>query len=197
MESISDNVDKASAAVNMFDYDTGFLCTYHLMNDAEVDTVSDSDILYKIQLSQALRMNMNIAKVIAGHEHEFDAETIGRFVKFISNKTKPCYDDRYKAVLKKHPYLKLSRDYIYKKINGTGDDPCLDENEYTSNYEYYDNIDTLINDVVPMLLSYHTFHAFHRCIIDIFSVPGANGLISDESLHLLESTYDQIETSFD
>ena len=184
-------VDKSSNSVNIFDYDTGFLCTYHLMNDdVEDDTMSDN--LYKIQLAQALRMNMDIARVIAGYGDEFDAETISRFVNFISNKTKPCYDHRYKAVLKKHPYLKLSRDYNYKKINGTGN-PCLDDEN-----EYYDNIDdTLINHVVPMLLSYHTFHAFHRCIIDIFSVPGANGLISDESLHLLESTYDQIETSFD
>ena len=63
------DVDKLSNSVNIFDYDTGFLCTYHLMNDdVEDDTMSDN--LYKIQLAQALRMNMDIARVIAGYGDE-------------------------------------------------------------------------------------------------------------------------------
>jgi len=193
----ADNLDKANASNpavtdkldTTFEYDTGFLCTYHLMSDSDDDTMSDN--LYRIQLAQALHMKMDVTRVLSGHEDEFDVETIVKFVKFISDKTKPCYDDRYKAVLRKHPYLNLSRDYIYKKKNDSGNDIGLDETDYKSD-EYYDDIDSLVNDVVPMLLSYHTFHAFHRCIIDMFTLPNATGLISDESLLLLEKTYERL-----
>lgn len=190
-----DSHDAPQVGDMIFDYDTGFLCTYHLMKDSD-DDLAMSDNLYKIQLAQALRMNMDMTRVLAGHD-EFDVDTTVKFMKFISDKTKPCYDDRFKDVLKKHPYLKLSRDYIYKNINSTGDDACLHENEYESIEEYYDNIDALISDIVPLLLSYDTFHAFHRCIIDMFSLPNANGVFSDENLRLLETAYSRINTSVD
>ena len=95
-----------------FDYDTGFLCTYHLMNDNESDheDIDMSENLYRIQLSQALRMNMDISRIIAGDSDGYDHHTMEQFIDFISDKTKPYYDERYKAVLRKHPCLTFKCD---------------------------------------------------------------------------------------
>lgn len=166
-----------------FNYDTGFLCTYHLMNETE-DDMEMSDNLYKIQMSQALRMNMDIARVLSGREDEFDMETLSKFVIFVSDKTKPCYDERYKAVLRKHPCWKLSSEELYSRS-------ALEYNDSNDERDSQED-DVVINNIIPILMSYHTFHAFHRCMIDMFSIPNGMGLISDESLRLLEDSYDAI-----
>lgn len=196
----------ASDNQNAFDYDTGFLCTYHLMmddvdaNDPEDGNMSEN--LYRIQLSQALRMKIDISRIIAGDRDGYDHHTMKRFSDFISDKTKPYYDDRYKAVLRKHPCLNVTRDdeRNYDSSSFSNDNEhelkvAKDTQEFNNETEPADDIDTLINDVVPMLMAYDSFHAFHRCMIDVFSVPNAMGLISDESLRLLESTYGQISES--
>jgi len=207
-----------------FEYDTGFLCTYHLMNDNVAnDSDSDREVdntmsenLYRIQLSQALRMNIDFAKVIAGYESAYDVQTMNQFTDFILDKTKPYYDDRYKAVLRKHPCLTFKcENRVYDDSFYSNGDHTKDANDVEEPAETHtepganekrdhdgdgdgdgdDDIETLINDVVPMLMSYDSFHAFHRCMIDVFSVPNAMGLISDESLRLLEGTYDKISES--
>lgn len=187
----------------VFNYDTQFLCTYHLMNDSDDEDTTLSENLYRVQMAQALRMNMNIAKVIAGADDEFDERTMSKFIQFISDKTKPYYDERYKAVLRKHPCLKKAHDNMYDSFFVN-----VNSNEETESSELKkemddvveepaDDIDRLINDVVPMLISYHSFHAFHRCMIDVFSYPNATGLISDESLRLLEASYhDEMNGTF-
>lgn len=180
----------------VFNYDTEFLCTYHLMNDSDDEDTTLSENLYRVQMAQALRMNMNIAKVLAGDDDEFDERTMSKFIDFISDKTKPYYDERYKAVLRKHPCLKKADDNMYDSFfvnensNEETESSELKKEMDDLAEEPADDIDRLINDVVPMLISYHSFHAFHRCMIDVFSSPNAMGLISDESLRLLQASYD-------
>ena len=180
----------------VFNYDTEFLCTYHLMNDSDDEDTTLSENLYRVQMAQALRMNMNIAKVLAGDDDEFDERTMSKFIDFISDKTKPYYDERYKAVLRKHPCLKKADDNMYDSffVNENSNEET-ESSELKKEMDHLaeepaDDIDRLINDVVPMLISYHSFHAFHRCMIDVFSSPNAMGLISDESLRLLQASYD-------
>jgi hypothetical protein len=187
--------DNENGAV--FNYDTGFLCTYHLMNDLDDEDTTLSENLYRVQMAQALRMNMDIAKVLAGDDAEFDDRTMNNFIDFISDKTKPYYDERYKAVLRKHPCLKKAQDNMYESffVNENSDEETESELKKEMDdvvEELAEDIDDLINDVVPMLLAYHSFHAFHRCMIDVFSHPNAMGLISDESLRLLEESYDGV-----
>jgi len=199
----SDSIDDNQQQQSTFNYDTGFLCTYHLMNEPEPD-VNDSDSecdygnmsenLYRIQLSQALRMNMDISRVIAGDRDGYDHHTMEHFIDFISDKTKPYYDERYKAVLRKHPCLTFKCDeQAYANDNNDNNDN--DNDNHGEPVKTREDVDMLINCVVPMLISYDSFHAFHRCMIDVFSLPNAMGLISDESLRLLESTYEQISQS--
>jgi hypothetical protein len=203
----SDSIDDNQQQQSTFNYDTGFLCTYHLMNEPEPD-VNDSDSecdygnmsenLYRIQLSQALRMNMDISRVIAGDRDGYDHHAMEQFIDFISDKTKPYYDERYKAVLRKHPCLTFKCDepaYDTEAVNANANANANANDNDNDNGDDDDDVDMLINGVVPMLISYDSFHAFHRCMIDVFSLPNAMGLISDESLRLLESTYEQISQS--
>jgi hypothetical protein len=50
-------------------------------------------------------------------------------------------------------------------------------------------------DILPFLFTYNSFHAFHKCVIDLYGhVDGGGGTVSDENLAALFNTYATISS---
>ncbi len=177
-----------------------FICTYPLLIADDADM---ANFLYKIQLVDAFGMQNNLMKILRDNNPEtnpFQCQRVNDVFDYLLDVMHLHENKKFVDVLRKHPlFLTIQSNETNNDIdNDTNKDTNKDTNNDSDSdnvsYEPYqkrnkNNDKRLVKDGLMWLISFDSFHAFHKCIIDIFTSGNAQ-LISDENLKCLERTFD-------
>jgi len=147
-------------------YDYYFVCTYHLIDD-DADM---SNFLYQIQLTTAFFMQKNTGSN-PNPAGIFDYNCIQEVFDYLVNVMHLYKNKKFVSIMRKHP--------IILSISGG----------HESSDELNDK--KLVEDGLMWLIGFHSFYAFHKCMIDIITNNDAQ-LISFDSLDALEKSFREI-----
>ena len=157
----------SSSDKNKIAYNYDFACTYHLMQDDDADM---SNFLYQIQLTTAFCMQ-KIPGMNTDPSSMFDSSRIQNVFDYLVNVMHLYKNKKFVSIMRKHP--------IILSISGG----------HESSDELNDK--KLVEDGLMWLISFHSFYAFPKCMIDIITNNDAQ-LISFDRLDALEKSFREI-----
>lgn len=176
MNSVTSDTNKNKVAYN---YD--FACTYHLMTDDDADM---SNFLYQIQLTNAFCMQKNPGANTDPSSTMFDSSRIQNVFDYLVNVMHLYKNKKFVSIMRKHPVLmNISREGTTADAESSEPFPKYGHNEK--------NDKKLVEDGLMWLISFHSFYAFHKCMVDIITNNDAQ-LISSNSLDALEKSFQEI-----
>ena len=181
MNSVSSSVSSSSSDKNKIAYNYDFACTYHLMSDDDADM---SNFLYQIQLTTAFCMQ----KTPGANTDPisiFDSSRVQNVFDYLVNVMHLYKNKKFVSIMRKHP--------IILGISGENVDADADESsEPFPKYIHNEKNDkNLLEDGLMWLISFHSFYAFHKCMVDIITNNDAQ-FISFDSLDALEKSFQEI-----
>jgi len=179
MNSVSSSVSSSSSDKNKIAYNYDFACTYHLMSDDDADM---SNFLYQIQLTTAFCMKKPPG-AITDPSSMFDSSRIQNVFDYLVNVMHLYKNKKFVSIMRKHP--------IILGINADADadaESCEPFPKYNHNEK---NDKKLVEDGLIWLISFHSFYAFHKCMVDIITNNDAQ-FISFDSLDALEKSFQEI-----
>ena len=178
------SVTSSSPDKNKIAYDYDFVCTYHMIDD-DADM---SNFLYQIQLTTAFFMQKN-THANANPVGIFDYNCIQDVFDYLVNVMHLYKNKKFVSIMRKHPIiLSISGD----QSPDADADADAESSEPFPKYNHNDlNDKKLVEDGLMWLISFHSFYAFHKCMIDIITNNDAQ-LISSESLDTLEKSFREI-----
>lgn len=171
---------------NKIAYNCDFACTYQLMLDLD-DDADMSNFLYQIQLTNAFCMQ-NPPGTTTDPISMFDSSRVQNVFDYLVNGMHLYKNKKFVSIMRKHP--------IISSVSGHEDqeDPVAEEDgsepfpKYTHNEK---NDKKLVEDGLIWLISFHSFYAFHKCMVDIITNNDAQ-FISFDSLDALEKSFREI-----
>jgi hypothetical protein len=196
----------------MATYNHDFVCTYQLMDDDP----EMANFLYQVQLTTAFCMEQRLFSMMCDPNpatNLFDSTRIQSVFNYLVRVMKLHENKKFVDVVQTHPLVALYmrnksdgrnekiekdlelvdlesdklRDSIESKRTGDGDgDGDGDDSGSADDRQ-------LINDSLLWLISFHSFHAFHKCVIDVLTT-GSAQRITDESLAALKKTFEDFES---
>lgn len=140
-------------------YNWEFVCTYQMIDDDP----EMANFLYQIQVTTAFCMKKNLLDMMRDTNPEtnvFESNRVQEVFDYLVDVMHLHENTKFVDILKKHPMI-IAEDTSSKQF---------------------------VKNCLLWLISFHSFHAFHRCIIDIATNRDAQS-ISDENLKLLESSF--------
>ena len=149
-------------------YNWEFVCTYQMLDDDP----EMANFLYQIQVTTAFCMKKNLLDMMRDTNPEtnvFESSRVQEVFDYLVDIMHLHENTKFVDILKKHPMVTT--------MVSTDGDVTKD----TSSKQF-------VKNCLLWLISFHSFHAFHRCIIDIATNRDAQS-ISDENLKLLESSF--------
>ena len=165
---------------NNIAYNCDFACTYQLMLDEDEDMCN---FLYQTQLITAFCMKKKTGEN-TDPVSMFDSTRIQNVFDYLVNVLHLYKNKKFVSVMRKHP--------IIMSISGPDADVFDADAESSEPFPKYNQNDLndkkLIEDGLMWLISFHSFYAFHRCMVDILTNNDAN-LISCDSLDALEKSF--------
>ena len=177
------SISSSSSDKNKIAYNYDFACTYHLLSDDDADM---SNFLYQIQLTNAFCMKM-IPGTNTDPSSMFDSSRVQNVFDYLVNVMHLYKNKKFVSILRKHP--------IILGINADADahaDADAESSEPFPKYNHNEKNDKkLVEDGLMWLISFHSFYAFHKCMIDIITNNDAQ-LISFDSLDALEKSFQEI-----
>lgn len=149
-------------------YNWEFVCTYQMLDDDP----EMANFLYQIQVTTAFCMKKNLLDMMRDTNPEtnvFESSRVQEVFDYLVDIMHLHENTKFVDILKKHPMVTtmVSTDGAVTKD--------------TSSKQ-------IVKNCLLWLISFHSFHAFHRCIIDIATTRDVQS-ISDENLKLLESSF--------
>jgi len=179
-------------------YDYDFVCTYQMIDDDE----DMSNFLYQIQLTTAFFMQKN-TDANPNPSGIFDYNCIQDVFDYLVNVMHLYKNKKFVSIMRKHPIISsISTDQAAscseRRSEGetdadVGADAGADAGAKQFNKYNHDDLNDkkLVEDGLMWLISFHSFHAFHKCMIDIITNNDAQ-LISFDSLDALEKSFREI-----
>ena len=179
-------VSSSSSDKNKIAYNYDFACTYHLLSDDDADM---SNFLYQIQLTNAFCMK-RAPGTNTDPSSMFDSSRIQNVFDYLVNVMHLYKNKKFVSIMRKHPILmNISRDQCPKPEPDSAD---ADSYEPFPKYNHNEKNDKkLVEDGLMWLISFHSFYAFHKCMVDIITNNDAQ-LISFDSLDALEKSFQEI-----
>lgn len=182
----------------MVPYNHDFVCTYHLMNDDP----EMANFLYQVQLTTAFCMERHLFSMMCDPNpatNMFDSNRIQTVFNYLVQVMKLHENKKFVDAVRTHPLVAMH--LRNKSIGQNGNDDLDSENSRESKkdvgrtHNHNDVSDRqLINDSLLWLISFHSFHAFHKCMIDMLT-SGSAQHITDESLAALKKTFEEFEST--
>ena len=174
----------SSSEKNKIAYNYDFACTYHLMQDDDADM---SNFLYQIQLTTAFCMQ-KIPGMNTDPSSMFDSSRIQNVFDYLVNVMHLYKNKKFVSIMRKHP--------IILSINADAEIHAdVDADESSEPFPKYNhnekNDKKLLEDGLMWLISFHSFYAFHKCMVDIITNNDAQ-FISFDSLDALEKSFREI-----
>ena len=175
------SVSSSSSDKNKIAYNYDFACTYQMIDDDE----DMSNFLYQIQLTNAFCMQKTPG-TNTDPSSMFDSSRIQNVFDYLVNVMHLYKNKKFVSIMRKHPIL--------MSISAEDQSHCSDEDgsdpfpKYNHNEK---NDKKIVEDGLMWLISFHSFYAFHKCMIDIITNNDAQ-LISFESLDALEKSFQEI-----
>ena len=175
-----------------------FICTYPLLVEEDADM---ANFLYKIQLADAFGMQKNLMNILRDdnpNTNPFQCKSVQDVFDYLLDVMHIHRNKKFVDVIRKHPLLLNIQNQTQTNTDdnlceNVDEDGAQNENDTTSYEPYHKhnekNDKRLVKDGLLWLISFDSFHAFHKCMIDIFTSGNAQ-LISDENLKCLERTFD-------
>ncbi len=166
-----------------------------------------ANFLYQVQLTTAFCMEQRLFSMMCDPNpatNLFDSTRIQSVFNYLVRVMKLHENKKFVDVVRTHPLVAL---YMRNKSDGRNENGALDsENSREFNRDVGDgdghgDADNdndgsdrqLINDSLLWLISFHSFHAFHKCVIDVLTT-GSAQRITDESLAALKKTFEEFES---
>ncbi len=178
MNSISSS---SSSDKNKIAYDYDFVCTYQMIDD-DADM---SNFLYQIQLTNAFCMK-RAPGTNTDPSSMFDSSRIQNVFDYLINVMHLYKNKKFVSILRKHPIISSvsgQKAPVAQEDGGSEPFPKYNHNEK--------NDKKLVEDGLMWLISFHSFYAFHKCMVDIITNNDAQ-LISSDSLDALEKSFQEI-----
>jgi flagellar motor component MotA len=150
------------------------------------DDADMSNFLYQIQLTNAFCMK-RAPGTNTDPSSMFDSSRVQNVFDYLVNVMHLYKNKKFVSILRKHPVLmNISRD------QGLLDAADAESSEPFPKYDHNEKNDKkLIEDGLMWLISFHSFYAFHKCMVDIITNNDAQ-LISSDSLDALEKSFQEI-----
>jgi hypothetical protein len=153
------------------------------MQDDDADM---SNFLYQIQLTTAFCMQ-KIPGTNTDPSSMFDSSRIQNVFDYLVNVMHLYKNKKFVSIMRKHP--------IILSINADADahaDADAESSEPFPKYNHNEKNDKkLLEDGLMWLISFHSFYAFHKCMVDIITNNDAQ-FISFDSLDALEKSFREI-----
>lgn len=163
-------------------YNYDFACTYQMIDD-DADM---SNFLYQIQLTNAFCMKRTPG-TNTDPSSMFDSSRVQNVFDYLVNVMHLYKNKKFVSIMRKHPIL-LS---ISREVDA-GTTADAESTEPFPKYIHNEKNDKkLVEDGLMWLISFHSFYAFHKCMVDIITNNDAQ-LISSESLDALEKSFQEI-----
>ena len=177
-------VSSSSSDKNKIAYNYEFACTYHLLSDDDADM---SNFLYQIQLTNAFCMQKTrVPGANTDPSSMFDSSRIQNVFDYLVNVMHLYKNKKFVSIMRKHPIiLGISGD---QGLDADADESSEPFPKYNHNEK---NDKKLLEDGLMWLISFHSFYAFHKCMVDIITNNDAQ-LISFDSLDALEKSFQEI-----
>lgn len=183
-----------SSHKNKISYNCDFACTYHLMSDDDADM---SNFLYQIQLTNAFCMQKPPG-ANTDPSSMFDSSRIQNVFDYLVNVMHLYKNKKFVSIMRKHPViLSISGDQGQSEPEPEPEsepdaDAYAESSEPFPKYKHNDlNDKKLLEDGLMWLISFHSFYAFHKCMVDIITNNDAQ-FISFDSLDALEKSFQEI-----
>lgn len=174
------SVSSSSSDKNKIAYNYDFVCTYQMIDD-DADM---SNFLYQIQLTNAFCMKRTPG-TNTDPSSMFDSSRIQDVFDYLVNVMHLYKNKKFVSIMRKHPVLmNISREATADAES----ESCEPFSKYGHNEK---NDKKLVEDGLMWLISFHSFYAFHKCMVDIITNNDAQ-LISFESLNALEKSFQEI-----
>lgn len=152
-------------------YNWEFLCTYQMINDDP----EMANFLYQIQVTTAFYMKANLLDMMRDTNPEtnlFESNRVQELFDYLVDVMHLHKNTRFVDILRKHPMVQNMKNDESDEHTDT-DDAKLKQ---------------FVKNCLLWLISFHSFHVFHRCIIDIANHNDVQR-ITDENLKLLELSF--------
>ena len=172
----------SSSDKNKIAYNYDFVCTYQMIDE----DANMSNFLYQIQLTTAFCMQKTPG-TNTDPSSMFDSSRIQNVFEYLVNVMHLYKNKKFVTIMRKHPIiLGISED----QPRSEPDAEC--DSEPFPNYNHNEKNDKkLVEDGLMWLISFHSFYAFHKCMIDIITNNDAQ-FISFDSLDALEKSFREI-----
>jgi hypothetical protein len=157
-------------------YNHDFVCTYHLMDDDP----EMAHFLYQVQLTTAFCMQRHLFSMVCDVNpatNMFDSARVQAVFDYLVHDMHIHENKKFVNVVRSHPLVRGKNHAYAYKSECAGD---TDEDR------------VIISESLLWLISFQSFHAFHKCMVEIF-LNGSAQLISDKSLDALKKTFDDFE----
>ena len=155
-------------------YNHDFVCTYQLMGDDP----EMAHFLYQVQLTTAFCMQRHLFSMVCDVNpatNMFDSARVQAVFDHLVHDMHIHENKKFVNVVRSHPLVR-GKNHAYKS-ECAGD---TDEDR------------VIISDSLLWLISFQSFHAFHKCMVEVF-LNGSAQLISDKSLDALKKTFEDFE----
>lgn len=156
-------------------YNWEFVCTYQMIDDDP----EMANFLYQIQVTTAFCMKQNLLDMMSDTNPEtnvFESNRVQAVFDYLINTMHLHKNTKFVDILRKHP---MNTRFTHNVDNVN--DELVYADADTSSKQFVANC-------LVWLISFHSFHAFHKCIIDIATNNDAQ-CITDETLKLLELSF--------
>lgn len=168
-------------------YNCDFACTYQLLLDLDEDA-DMSNFLYQIQLTNAFCMQKTPG-TNTDPSSMFDSSRIQNVFDYLVNVMHLYKNKTFVNIMRKHPIiLSVSGD---QGLNADADADAESSEPFPKYTHTEKNDKKLLEDGLMWLISFHSFYAFHKCMVDIITNNDAQ-LISSDSLDALEKSFREI-----
>ena len=178
------SISSSSSDKNKIAYDYDFVCTYQMIDD-DADM---SNFLYQIQLTNAFCMK-RAPGTNTDPSSMFDSSRVQNVFDYLVNVMHLYKNKKFVSILRKHPIISSVSGHEGQK------EPVAEEDGGSDPFPKYNhnekNDKKLVEDGLMWLISFHSFYAFHKCMVDIITNNDAQ-LISFDSLDALEKSFQEI-----
>jgi hypothetical protein len=152
------------------------------------DDADMSNFLYQIQLTNAFCMKKNPG-TNTDPSSMFDSSRVQNVFDYLVNVMHLYKNKKFVSILRKHPIISSVSGHegqeapVAQEDGGSEPFPKYNHNEK--------NDKKIVEDGLMWLISFHSFYAFHKCMVDIITNNDAQ-LISFDSLDALEKSFQEI-----
>jgi len=162
-------------------YNWEFVCTYQMIDDDP----EMANFLYQIQVTTAFCMKTNLLDMMRDTNPEtnlFESNRVQELFDYLVDVLHLHKNTQFVNILRKHPMVQnMKKD----ESDGYTD---TDAEAQAEAHDTEPKLKQFVKNCLLWLISFHSFHAFHRCIIDIATHNDIQR-ITDENLKLLELSF--------